>query len=58
MVFCKTHASPGDRIPGLATNSQAMELSLPGEKLRQIKEEARKLLSQKLVSVRALFLVN
>ena len=39
---------------GLVTNSQAMELSLPGEMLRQIKGEATKLLSQKLVSARTL----
>ena len=39
---------------GLVINSQSMELSLPGEKLRQIKGEATKLLSQQLVSARAL----
>ena len=40
---------------GLVTNSQSMELSLPGEKLRQIKGEAARLLSQQLVSTRALY---
>ena len=54
MVFFKTHASQENQIPGLVTNFQAMDLSLTGEKLRQIKEEAMKLLSQKLVSARAL----
>ena len=38
----------------LVTNSQSMELSLPGEKLRQIKGEAARLLFQQLVSARAL----
>ena len=40
---------------GLVVNSVAMELSLPGEKLRQIMGEATKLLSQSLVSARVLF---
>ena len=39
---------------GLLTNSLSMELSLPGEKLRQIKMEAARLLPQQLVSARAL----
>ena len=39
---------------GLVTNSLSMELSLLGEELRQIKGEAARLLSQQLVSARAL----
>lgn len=39
---------------GLEINSKSMELSLPGEKLRQIRREATKLLSQPLVSARSL----
>ena len=39
---------------GLVVNSVSMELSLPREKLRQIRGEAKRLLSQSLVSARAL----
>ena len=39
---------------GLMIDSLSMELSLPGEKLRQIKMEAARLFSQQLVSARAL----
>ena len=39
---------------GLEVNSELMELRLPGEKLRQIRGEATKLLSQSWVSARVL----
>ena len=39
---------------GLVVNSMLMELSLPGEKLKQIRGEATMLLSKPLVSARAL----
>jgi len=51
--FVKLMPAQEIKFLGLVTNSQAMELSLPGKKLRQIKGEAMKLLSQKLVSARA-----
>jgi len=39
---------------GLETNLRSMELSLPGEKLKQIRGEAAKLLTRSMVSARSL----
>ena len=52
----KSVVTPTQQIEflGLVTNSRSMELSLPGEKLRQIRGEALKILSQPLTSASTL----
>ena len=52
----KSVFTPAQQIEflGLVVNSVSMELSLPGEKLKQIRGEAKMLLSKLLVTARAL----
>ena len=52
----KSVVTPTQQIEflGLVTDSRSMELSFPGKKLRQIRGEALKILSQPLVSTRTL----